>query len=59
MSVLDGSKFKPTLFVGLGGHGGKIVNLLGKKLRRHPHWSRIESMTHFVAIDTNKDDETP
>ncbi|MFO0734765.1 MAG: tubulin-like doman-containing protein [Labilithrix sp.] len=56
MSVLDGSKFKPTLFVGLGGHGGKIVNLLGKKLRRHPHWSRIESMTHFVAIDTNKDD---
>lgn len=56
MSVLDGSKFKPTLFVGLGGHGGKIVNLLARKLKRHSHWSRIESMTHFVTIDTNKDD---
>ena len=56
MSLLDGTKFKPTLFVGLGGHGGKIVNLLAKKLKRHPHWERIEPMTHFVAIDTNKDD---
>jgi hypothetical protein len=54
--VLDGTKFKPTLFVGLGGNGGKIVNLLARKLRRHPHWSRIETLTHFVALDTNKDD---
>lgn len=56
MSVLDGTKFKPALFVGLGGHGGKVVNLLAQKLKRHPHWSRIEAMTHFVTIDTNKDD---
>ncbi len=56
MGLLKTDKFKPTIFVGLGGNGGKTVNLLGAKLRRHPHWERIRSMTHFVAIDTNKDD---
>lgn len=56
MGLLKTDKFKPTLFVGLGGNGGKTVNLLATKLRRHPHWDRIRTMTHFVAIDTNKDD---
>jgi len=56
MGVLASNTFKPTLFLGLGGNGGKIVNLLAERLRRHPHWSRISSMTHFLAIDTNKDD---
>jgi hypothetical protein len=56
MGLLKTDKFKPTIFVGLGGNGGKTVNLLGAKLRRHPHWDRIRTMTHFVAIDTNKDD---
>jgi len=56
MGLLAGDKFKPTLFVGLGGNGGKIVNLLAGRLKRHPHWDRVSSMTHFVAVDTNKDD---
>ena len=56
MGVLAKDKFKPTVFVGLGGNGGKIVNLLASKLRRHPHWSRIAPMTSFIAIDTNMDD---
>jgi len=56
MGLLKTDKFKPTLFVGLGGNGGKTVNLLANKLRRHPHWDRIRTMTHFVSIDTNKDD---
>ncbi|RYZ17190.1 MAG: hypothetical protein EOO70_02645, partial [Myxococcaceae bacterium] len=56
MGLLKTDKFKPTLFVGLGGNGGKTVNLMAAKLRRHPHWDRIRTMTHFVAIDTNKDD---
>jgi hypothetical protein len=56
MGLLTADKYKPTLFVGLGGNGGKIVNLLASKLRRHPHWTRIQSMTHFLVIDTNKDD---
>lgn len=56
MGLLATEKFNPTLFVGLGGNGGKIVQLLAGRLRRHPNWERIKSMTHFVAIDTNKDD---
>ncbi|MDP2312631.1 MAG: tubulin-like doman-containing protein [Pseudomonadota bacterium] len=56
MGIIAKDKFKPTLFVGLGGNGGKIVNLLAGKLRRHPNWDRIAAMTHFIAIDTNKDD---
>ncbi|QSQ19575.1 hypothetical protein JY651_30205 [Pyxidicoccus parkwayensis] len=56
MGLLATEKFNPTLFVGLGGNGGKIVQLLAQRLRRHPNWERIQSMTHFVVIDTNKDD---
>lgn len=56
MGLLAKEKFNPTLFVGLGGNGGKIVQLLADRLRRHPNWDRIRSLTHFVAIDTNKDD---
>ena len=56
MGLLATEKFNPTLFVGLGGNGGKIVQILAARLRRHPNWDRIRSMTHFVTIDTNKDD---
>jgi hypothetical protein len=56
LGLLATEKFNPTLFVGLGGNGGKIVQILAARLRRHPNWDRIRSMTHFVTIDTNKDD---
>lgn len=56
MGMLAGEKFKPALFVGLGGNGGKIVNQLAERLARHPHWERIAPLTHFLAIDTNKND---
>jgi hypothetical protein len=56
MGLVASETFKPILFVGLGGNGGKIVNQLAARLRRHPHWDRISRLTHFVAIDTNKDD---
>ncbi|MBM4366120.1 MAG: hypothetical protein FJ102_07880 [Deltaproteobacteria bacterium] len=56
MGSLARDKFKPTIFVGLGGNGGKIVDLMASKLRRHPHWSRISALTQFLVIDTNKDD---
>ena len=55
MGLLAADKFKPTLFVGLGGNGGKIVNLMAARLKRHPHWERISSLTHFLVIDTNKE----
>ncbi len=56
MGLISSDKFKPCLFVGLGGNGGKIVNQLAGRLRRHPHWDRIRELTHFLVIDTNKDD---
>ena len=56
MGILNEDKFKPTLFVGLGGHGGRIVDQLSTRLRRHPRWDRIEALTHFLVLDTNKHD---
>jgi hypothetical protein len=56
MGLLASEKFKPTIFVGLGGNGGKIVNMLARKLKRHAAWNRIQNLVHFLAIDTNKDD---
>jgi|GEM_PF-1440725 len=56
MGLLETDKYKPTLFVGLGGNGGKIVDILAGKLKRHPHWDRVKQLVHFVAIDTNKND---
>lgn len=56
MGILASEKFKPTLFVGLGGNGGKIVDHLARRLKRHPNWGRIEALTHFLVIDTNQHD---
>jgi hypothetical protein len=56
MGILAGDKFKPALFLGLGGNGGKIINQLAGRLKRHPHWERIAPLTHFIALDTNKAD---
>ena len=56
MGLIAFDKFKPILFVGLGGNGGKIVNQLAGRLKRHENWDRIRDLTHFLAIDTNKDD---
>ncbi|MEN9799126.1 MAG: hypothetical protein RL653_2822 [Pseudomonadota bacterium] len=56
MGLLTTDKFNPTLFVGLGGNGGKIVQLMAARLRRHPNWDRVRSLCHFLAVDTNKDD---
>ena len=56
MGLLAFDKFKPILFVGLGGNGGKIVEQLAGRLKRHENWDHIKDLTHFIAIDTNKDD---
>lgn len=56
MSLLDSERFSPTIFLGLGGSGSKVVNALAGKLRRHPNFARFRELIHFVAIDTNKAD---
>ena len=56
MSLLGANRFSPTIFIGLGGSGSKIVNAVAGKLRRHPNWQRFRDLIHAVCIDTNKAD---
>ena len=56
MGILQSDKFSPFTFIGLGGSGANVVNAIAAKLHRHPNWSRIQTLCHFVAIDTNKHD---
>lgn len=56
MSLMGAEKFSPTLFIGLGGSGGKVVDRLASKLRRHPHWDRFRDLVHIATLDTNKAD---
>ena len=56
MGILQSDKFSPFIFIGLGGSGAKVVNAIAGKLHRHPNWSRIQTLCHFVGIDTNKHD---
>lgn len=47
----------PTLFVGLGGTGSRIVNRIAQRAGRLPNWdSQLRPLTMFVALDTNKFD---
>lgn len=47
----------PTLFVGLGGSGGKAIGRIAKRLRSTPDYElKHKSLVRFVAIDTNAAD---
>lgn len=47
----------PTLFVGLGGSGGKAIGRIAKRLRAAPDYEvKHKSLVRFVAIDTNAAD---
>ncbi len=47
----------PTLFVGLGGSGGKAIARIAKRLRETPEWElKYRDLVRFVAIDTNAAD---
>jgi len=48
-----------TLFVGLGGVGSRIVDMIAARAARLPNWEgQLESLTSFVSIDTNQLDQT-
>ena len=53
MAVLQSERLSPTLFVGLGGSGAKVVELIADKLVRHPRWDNYRDLIHFMAVDTN------
>jgi len=56
MGILRADRFSPTLFVGLGGSGSRVVNMIQGKVRRHPNYAKFRELIHAMCIDTNKAD---
>jgi len=53
----DQGTITPTLFIGLGGTGSKMVNRIAHRAKNLPVWeSKLQALTHFIAIDTNDKD---
>lgn len=47
----------PTLFVGLGGSGGKAIGRIAKRLQAHEDFDHLyRGLIRFIAIDTNDAD---
>ena len=46
----------PTFFIGIGGSGGRVVDVLAQRLRSEPTWSRFSELIHFVCVDTDRND---
>ncbi|MBL8213826.1 MAG: hypothetical protein JNK87_24120 [Bryobacterales bacterium] len=45
----------PTMFIGLGGIGSRIVDRIADRAMRLPNWElQLRGLTTFVALDTNK-----
>ncbi len=54
----DPGPIVPTLFVGLGGAGSRIVDRIGGRAAQLPNWeSQLRPLTSFVSIDTNDLDQ--
>jgi hypothetical protein len=48
----------PTLFLGLGGTGSRIVDRIASRAVRLPNWeSQLRPLTSFVSVDTNELDQ--
>src|SRR5690242_8898914 len=47
----------PSMFIGLGGTGSRIVDRIATRASALPYWdSHLKSLTQFVAVDTNSKD---
>ena len=48
----------PSIFIGLGGTGSRIVDRIATRAMGLPHWeSHLSSLTQFVGIDTSPSDQ--
>lgn len=48
----------PTMFLGMGGTGSRIVDRIAARAARLPNWeSQLRPLTHFVSVDTNELDQ--
>ncbi len=50
------NKLRPTFFIGLGGSGGRVVDVLAHRLASEPAFERFRELVHFVAVDTDLND---
>ena len=46
----------PTFFLGMGGSGGRVVDVLARRLKAEPTWARFQKLIHFVCVDTDAND---
>ncbi|MCC6622012.1 MAG: hypothetical protein IT385_12190 [Deltaproteobacteria bacterium] len=51
-----GTKLPPTFFIGLGGSGGRVVDVLARRLAAESSFARFEDLVHFVVVDTDQND---
>lgn len=54
--LLGTHKLRPTFFIGLGGSGGRVVDVLARRLSADPSFPRYADLVHFVAVDTDQND---
>jgi len=48
----------PTIFIGIGGSGSRIVDRIAARAARLPNWeTQIRPLTAFVSVDTNRLDQ--
>ena len=48
----------PTMLIGVGGTGSRIVDRLAQRAASLPNWeSQLQSLNHFLSIDTNEHDQ--
>jgi hypothetical protein len=57
MTHIVPGEVKPTLFVGLGGSGGRAIGRIARHLKARPDYdTRYKELVRFLAIDTNEAD---
>lgn len=54
--LLGTNKLRPAFFIGLGGSGGRVVDVLARRLAGDPSFERFADLVHFVAVDTDQND---
>jgi Tubulin like len=56
--MADQGTIIPTMFIGLGGTGSRIVDRIASRAAKLPNWkSQLQPLTVFVSLDTNKLDQ--
>lgn len=54
----DQGTISPTLFIGMGGVGSRIVDRIAGRVKTLPNWdTQLDPLTSFITIDTNEGDQ--